>query len=339
MRKTILCLILVAVLASCLLLQASAATPGISLTRTELSGGKYTVTVNFADIPANNGVEYAQILLTCRSSQHNITNNSLTMLVSGDLLVTKQFNTSADSLLVLIEPTKNTFAGIGSGSVFTFTVSQSSGEAADPGFDLSAILILKDGTEQEINQRVNATLPSTPTQPTTVSTNPTTASTTAPTTISTTAPTTISTTAPTTIATQPGDEDPCLKGHTFKNGFCVYCAEHDPDYDPCDGGHHFQNGFCIYCLEKDPDYDPCAVEHTFKNGYCIYCLELDPNWNPDVPTSEPTTAPTTAPTTQPTVNGGANENPANDITWILILVAVVMLGGIAAMVVVLVKKK
>ena len=138
MRKSILCLILVAVLASFLLLHVSAATPSVNLTRTELSGGKYTVTVNFTNIPANNGVEYAQILLTCRSSQHSIVNNSLSMKVSGNIKVTQQFNTTADSLLVLIEPTVNTFAGIGSHAVFTFTVSQSSGSETDPGFDLAA---------------------------------------------------------------------------------------------------------------------------------------------------------------------------------------------------------
>ncbi len=202
MRKTFICLLLVAVLASCLLLNVSAAAPGVSLTRTELSGGKYTVTVSFTDIPANNGVEYAQILLTCRSGQHNITNNSLTMKVSGDLQVTKQFNTSADSLLVLMEPTVNTFPGIGNGAVFTFTVSQSGNEQLDPGFDLLAILILKDGTEQEINQRVSATLPNTPSHPTT-SVPPVGSTTVPPVGSTSTQPTTVIPTAPPTVQPTP----------------------------------------------------------------------------------------------------------------------------------------
>lgn len=289
MRKSIICLLLIAIMASCLLLNVSAAAPGINLTRAELSDGKYTVTVNFADIPVNNAVEYAQILLTCRSSQHSIINNSLTMKVSGDLQVTKQFNTSADSLLVLLEPTVNTFSGVGTGAVFTFTVSQTGSEQLDPGFDLSAILILKDGTEQEINQRVSASLPNTPSQPTTS----------VPPVSSTTVPPVSITTQPTT--TLPPVQDPCAGGHTFRDGFCIYCATKDPAYDPCANGHEFVKGFCIYCSERDPNYDPCDYGHTYQGGHCIYCLAKDPNWDPQIPTAVPTTVvPTAPPTVQPT---------------------------------------
>ena len=372
MRKSIICLFLIVVLASMLLLNVSAAAPGVSLSRNALSGGKYTVTVSFTDIPANNRVEYAQILLTCRTSQHSITNNSLSMKATGSIKVTQQFNTAADSLLVLIEPTVNSFAGIGSEAVFTFTVSQSGSDKVDPGFDLSAILILKDGTEKEINQRVTATNPaeSTTTKPTTA--KPTTVSTPKPTTVSTTKPTTVPTTVPTTISTQPGVQDPCAKGHTFENGFCIYCAEPDPNYDPCAKGHTFKNGFCIYCAEHDPNYNPCAKghtfrdghciycaepdpnynpcakEHTFKNGYCIYCLELDPNWDPNIPTTEnPTTAvtnPTPAPTTvQPPVNNDVvvdGEDASEPPYWIIGVIAVAaLLVGIGFMVVALTKKK
>lgn len=166
--KKIFSVLLAVVLMAALTVHVSAdPAPGISLSYAPLSEGKYTVTVTFTNVPENNGVEYAQILLTCRTSEHNITNKSMSLLAEGNIQVTKQFNTSADSLLVLIEPKDNHFAGISNTAVYTFTVSQSGNKQVDPGFDLSAILILKDGTEQEINDRVTAVFVSDPTPPTT----------------------------------------------------------------------------------------------------------------------------------------------------------------------------
>ena len=168
MKKKIFSLILAVALLAALAVNVSAeATPDINLTYTTQSEGKYTVTVTLANIPQNNGVEYAQILLTCRTSQHNIVNKSMTMLAQGNIQATKQFNTSADSLLVLIEPKDNHFAGISNTAVYTFSVIQSGNGQEAPKFDLSAILILKDGTEQEINSRVTAEYIPDPTPPTT----------------------------------------------------------------------------------------------------------------------------------------------------------------------------
>ncbi len=159
MRKKITILMMVALLVTCLALPVAAANdPAIALSRTAVSGGKCTVTLTFKDIPQGNPVEYAQILLTSRSSQCDIVKDSLSMQVSGDMLVTKQYNTTADSLLVLIEPTKSSFPGIGECNVFTFTV-KSTSTTVNPSFDVSAILILKDGTEKEINQTVGVTVP------------------------------------------------------------------------------------------------------------------------------------------------------------------------------------
>lgn len=168
MKKKIFSLILAVALLAALAVNVSAETaPNITLSYAAQSEGKYTVTVTLANIPQNNGVEYAQILLTCRTSQHNIVNKSMTLLAQGNIQATKQFNTSADSLLVLIEPKDNHFAGISNTAVYSFAVTQSGTEQAAPGFDLSAILILKDGTEQEINSRVTAQYVSDPTPPTT----------------------------------------------------------------------------------------------------------------------------------------------------------------------------
>ena len=195
MKKKIFSLILAVALLAALAVNVSAeATPDINLTYTTQSEGKYTVTVTLANIPQNNGVEYAQILLTCRSSQHNIVNKSMTLLAQGNIQTTKQFNTSADSLLVLIEPKDNHFAGISNTAVYTFTVTQSGTEQVAPGFDLSAILILKDGTEQEINSRVTAQYVSDPTPPTTE-----------PPTEPPTEPVTPPTTEPATQPSQPGN--------------------------------------------------------------------------------------------------------------------------------------
>lgn len=168
MKKKIFSLILAVALLAALAVNVSAETaPNITLSYAAQSEGKYTVTVTLANIPQNNGVEYAQILLTCRTSQHNIVNKSMTLLAQGNIQATKQFNTSADSLLVLIEPKDNHFAGISNTAVYSFTVTQSGNGQEAPQFDLSAILILKDGTEQEINSRVTAEYIPDPTPPTT----------------------------------------------------------------------------------------------------------------------------------------------------------------------------
>lgn len=196
---------------------------------------------------------------------------------------------------------------------------------------------------------VTTTLPPTASTPVPTTPAPTTpAPTTAPTTVPTSKPTTAPTSAPTTVTTQPGAEDPCRKGHTFQNGFCIYCAEHDPNYDPCEKGHTFRDGHCIYCLEPDPDYDPCAGGHTFKNGYCIYCLALDPEWNhaqPDNNTTTAATKPATAPTT---VAPSVNDTNANDAVvdaeenpyWIFIVLAIATISiGIVVLLIALKKKK
>ena len=68
-------------------------------------------------------------------------------------------------------------------------------------------------------------------------------------------------------------KDLCYDGHTFKNGFCIYCLAVAP---ACANGHDYLNGFCIKCAAADPDYDPCADGHTYENGWCIYCAAPDP---------------------------------------------------------------
>lgn len=224
MRKKITILMMVALLVICLALPAAAANnPAIALSRTAVSGGKCTVTLAFKDIPQGNPVRYAQILLTSRSSQCDIVKDSLSMKVSGEMQVTKQYNTTADSLLVLIEPSEYSFSGIGTGNVFTFTV-KSTSTTVNPSFDLSAILILEDGTEKEINQNISVTVPdpcagghnyvngscsrcgaADPNyKPTTSSssTKPSTSSSTQPTSSSNTQPTSSSFTQPTSSATK-----------------------------------------------------------------------------------------------------------------------------------------
>lgn len=228
MRKKITILMLVALLVTCLALPAAAANnPAIALSRTAVSGGKCTVTLAFKDIPQGNPVRYAQILLTSRSSQCDIVKDSLSMKVSGEMQVTKQYNTTADSLLVLIEPSEYSFSGIGTGNVFTFTV-KSTSTTVNPSFDLSAILILEDGTEKEINQNISVTVPDPcagghnyvngscsrcgaadpnykPTTSSSSTTKPSTSSTTKPSTSSSTQPSTSSsnTTKPSSSSTQP----------------------------------------------------------------------------------------------------------------------------------------
>lgn len=167
MKKLLSVVFAVAILMVMAVNVSAEAAPDIMLSYAAQSEGKYTVTVTFANVPENNGVEYAQILLTCRTSQHNIVNKSMTLLAQGNIQATKQFNTSADSLLVLIEPKDNHFAGISNTAVYSFTVTQSGNGQEAPQFDLSAILILKDGTEQEINSRVTAEYIPDPTPPTT----------------------------------------------------------------------------------------------------------------------------------------------------------------------------
>lgn len=182
MKKSIVCLLLILILAASALMQVSAAdTPDLKIAGTAPADGVSTITVEFTNIPENNPVEYAQILLTCRTASHNIVNKSLSFNGStDDMQMTHTFNTSADNLLLLLEPVRSDCAGMGNGKAYTFSVKHTGDKAEDVGFDLAAVLILKDGTEYELNQRITAQLAS-PTDPTTQP--PTTVPTTPPTTI------------------------------------------------------------------------------------------------------------------------------------------------------------
>ena len=157
--------------------QVSAETSPIQVRYVDQGNGQYTVQLDFTDIPKDNAVEYAQILLTCISEQHQIAADSLLWQASrSDLLVTDQFDVASNSLLVLIEPTDRLCAGVGSGKVFSFCVLQKDQMSVSPAIQLEAILILKDGTELEINHIIEADQE--PSQPTV--SNPTDAPTAAP---------------------------------------------------------------------------------------------------------------------------------------------------------------
>jgi len=120
----------------------------------------------------------------------------------------------------------------------------------------------------------------------TVATNPTgvqstTLSTTKPTTRPTTPSTTEHSTQPTAQSTT--QSNPCAYGHTYKDGWCIYCLALDPSFDICDNGHTYENGWCVYCLNPDPNFDICANGHTYENGWCVYCLNPDPSVKPTTP--------------------------------------------------------
>ena len=204
MKQTLILLIIAAVLLMALPVRAhAAAAADIDLTCAEQDGDQYTVTVYFTDIPAQNGVEYAQIRLTGSSGAYRIEEDSLRLLEKGDILLTLRHDPIADSLLVLIEPKTNGFRGIGSGGVFTFTLSRVRETNQDPGFTLEAILILKDGAEQQIDRHIVAELPAEPTQPpTTVPPTTVPPTTVPPTTVPSTTvpPTTVPPTVPPTTA-------------------------------------------------------------------------------------------------------------------------------------------
>lgn len=205
MKKNIICLLLIAAMAAGLLFNASATdTADLKVTGAAHSGGNITVSVEFVNIPENNPVEYAQILLTCRTSQHNIASGSMRFNGdTNDMLATETFNTSADSLLVLLEPTGSSSVGMGNGLVYTFSLRNTGGQAGPAGFDLAAVLILKDGTEHELNQRINASITPAPTTSTSTS-QPTTGTPTEP---STTVPSTPSTPTQSSTPSQPTTGD------------------------------------------------------------------------------------------------------------------------------------
>lgn len=199
MKQAFRVLILAAVLLMALPVRANAAAAAdIDLTCAEQGEDQYTVTVHFTDIPAQNGVEYAQIRLTGSSGAYRIEEDSLRLLEKGDIPLTLRHDPIADSLLVLIEPKTNGFRGIGSGGVFTFTLSRVRETNQDPGFTLEAILILKDGAEQQIDRHIVAELPAEPTQPPTTVPPTTVPPTTVPST--TVPPTTVPPTVPPTTA-------------------------------------------------------------------------------------------------------------------------------------------
>lgn len=201
MKQTLILLIITAVLLTALPVWASAAgAPGIALTCLEQGEGAYTVTVSFTDIPGNNGVEYAQIRLVGAFAAYQIGGDSVRLQETGEVLLTSRYDALADSLLVLLEPKGSGFSGIGNGAVFTFALSRIGDSSRDPGFTLTAVLILKDGTELELDQYISAALPAAPTTvPPTVpaTTTPTTVPPTVP---ATAAPTTVPPTVPATAA-------------------------------------------------------------------------------------------------------------------------------------------
>ena len=99
--------------------------------------------LSLQNIPSDQGVEYAQIELTCDTEAFDIVADSFGMETEPDRIQTSVKQDAAeDSLLLLIEPEDNTFAGLSNGDVCRFT-----GEDTQPAFTLDAILILKDGTE------------------------------------------------------------------------------------------------------------------------------------------------------------------------------------------------
>lgn len=97
------------------------------------------------------------------------------------------------------------------------------------------------------------------------------------------------TTKPTT---QTNHNNPCTSGHTYQNGYCIYCFTIDPNYNPCANGHTYENGWCVFCLAPDP-VGCDRGEHIFDSGYCLICFAFDPNYVPSsttVPTPTPPTA-------------------------------------------------
>ena len=160
MKKSIVCLVLTLVLTAGLLLSVCAAnTPDLSFRSSDPKGGNTVVSMSLTNIPSSNPVLYAQIELTCVSNDHNIVKKNSAMVFWGNttnMQVTTQFGSTADSLLLLIEPQTTSFAGRGTGQLLTFEVSNGYGDLAAPAFDLKAVLILKDGTEYEVSRKVTA---------------------------------------------------------------------------------------------------------------------------------------------------------------------------------------
>lgn len=131
------------------------------------------------------------------------------------------------------------------------------------GVQSNTVIFVVKADQQTTNQPTTAPT----TQPTTAPT--TTAPTSKPTSALTSKPTTNPTTKP----------NPCAEGHTYEDGFCIYCLAADPYYNPCADGHTYRNGYCVYCLDVDPNYDPCAKGHTYSRGICIYCDAPDPDYD------------------------------------------------------------
>ena len=226
-RKFIYALSFAAIMISLMLPGVAAETADISINHTTNNDGIYTVHVSFSGIPEDDPVEYAQIRLCGDSNQHEIDVNSFLWLAPDEhLLVTKQFDTSACSLLVLIEPEDRLCSGLGSGPVFSFQIKQSNQTTASLDLDLAAILILKSGKELEIEREISlniAVQPSVPTTEPTVpittlpdqdQTDPTSDPTTAPATSPSTAPVTTPATVPseTSDPTQPSDSNAQVDG-------------------------------------------------------------------------------------------------------------------------------
>lgn len=181
----------------------------------------------------------------------------------------------------------------------------------------------------------------------------TTKATTAPTTKTTTAPTTRATTAPTTRATTTKATTVPVQSNSCANGV-----------------HQYANGSCQICGLTDPNFNYCAINgHEFVNGYCKRCLVADPSVVPPTtptPTSVPIQHPSSAtqstnsgPIMQGTTTGDnstvattrndrseskrdndRNENNGMDpfVLMLLLGVALAMVGGIAFLLIKVLKK-
>lgn len=152
-----LSLFLVGLLSGSFMTVSAASDPEIRLTAGGLNDGKATVTLSLENMPSGKNVEYAQIELACKTEDFDIVSESFAMAAKpSKIKTTVKQDAGKGSILLLIEPEENTFAGLTDGNVCSFTVQNKTGGQIDPEFLLSAVLILKDGTEYEWNTNLSA---------------------------------------------------------------------------------------------------------------------------------------------------------------------------------------
>ena len=126
---------------------------------------------------------------------------------------------------------------------------------------------------------------------------------------------------------------PCAGGHTYQDGWCIYCLDPDPENPCARGEHNYVGGSCTGCFGVDPNYqNPCAAGHDLdETGSCKNCNYYDPDFDPDA--TQPT-----KPADKDTGKVSSKKDSGNDF-WLWFWIALALFIAFVVVAVLLIVKK